>query len=87
MGDRKPRKGQKRLRLDAVNVDYVEYQLLNILARDVRHLLEKVRLQILNKDQAQSLVNYLKLTKELKKQKLQELENMSEDELKKLVNT
>jgi hypothetical protein len=59
-------------------------QLLTALARDAKHLLEQSYLRTLPKDQAQSLINYLKLIKEIEKEKLKEQQDISTEELEKI---
>ena len=64
---KKARKSRKGLSLRKINLDKVHVKLLNSLARDVDALLMESRQGKLTKDDAVSLINYLKLLKDLRK--------------------
>lgn len=81
----KPKK--KRLpRLKKVNVDEVHKKLLNILQREAHHLFTMSVVTKLDKDESQSLVNYLKLLNQLKKDDTIDLDKLTDEELEKIVS-
>lgn len=80
------RKSRSGLSLKQVNLDHVQKKLLNVLLRDTNALLLESTRGKLNKDDAQSLNNYLKLIKDLKKVEDEDLNGLSDEELEKLAN-
>lgn len=73
-----------------IDLDELYDKTKTILYREIRCLLEQSSAGLLNKDASQSLVNYIKLIKELRKEKRLEdeeaLSGLTPDELKALAN-
>lgn len=65
------------------NTDLLTRRLLSCLERDSIHLLRQVRSQKLSRDEAQSLVNYLKFLKEYNKIQDAQAAELSTEELEK----
>jgi|SRR5271166_3930212 len=84
---KKRKKSRKGMFTVPVNLNKVHHRLLNILNRDVVHLMESSFKGVLTKDQSASLVNYLKLIKTLKELEKEKLSEMSEEDLEKLVES
>jgi hypothetical protein len=82
---KKPGK-KKRVRLKKINLNDIQKKLMNILARDTNHLLKLSEPDKLTKDDSLSLVNYLRLLKQLQKDTADDLDNMTDAELEKLAN-
>ncbi len=82
----KSRKSRAGLSLKEVNLDKTHKKLLNILDRDVSKLLNLSRTKSLTGTQSFSLVNYLKLIKTLKDIELEQLSELSDEELEKKAN-
>lgn len=80
-----PRTAKDAMRAVAVDLDKLNKRLLTILSRDISQLMVKSKKSSLGKDESQSLVAYLKLVRSLKKEELDELEEMSAEELEKVV--
>lgn len=70
-----------------LDFDLINRHLLSVLAREARQLVRLSSNGPLNRDQSTSLVNYIKLIKELKKDKAKELEEMPLEELEKIANS
>ena len=81
----KPPHPRKGLSVKRVNLDLLEKKVKNAIARDVDHLLRTALERNLSRDQANALVNYAKLIKELKKSEAADTETMTTAELEKLV--
>jgi len=81
---KKPRKVRAGMSIKNVDLVKLNKRLLNVLSRDVVHLLEASYKGKLDRDDQQALTNYLKLMKDLQKQEEDALENMSDEELAKL---
>jgi hypothetical protein len=80
----KKRKSRAGLSLKKVNLDHLHKQLLNILSRETLNLLTLSSQGKLEKDDAASLCNYIKLMQYLAKKEEEDLENLSDEELEKL---
>lgn len=79
-------KKSKRARLRIINLDLVNKQLVNTLARDVRHLFRANVTNPLSEEDSKKLINYLKLLKELRKSvSADDMEKLSEAQLEKLI--
>ena len=69
-----------------LNLDKIKLVLMNVLKRDTDLLLDKAMSgQALSKEQSVALVNYLKLLRELQKDREKELEDLPTEELQKLL--
>jgi hypothetical protein len=73
--DSKVRKSQAPRRIKRVHIDYLRKQCLTILSREINALMDLSHERLLGKDMSLSLVNYIKLVRELEKQ-----ENSKSDE-------
>ncbi len=80
------RKSKRGTSLKEVNLKRAHKKLLNILDRDINHLLLISREGELKKDQSQALVNYLKLLREFQKEDKLNLENMTDEELERIAS-
>lgn len=74
-----------RKNLTEVQLDFLYKKLTNVLKRDSDWLLMVSAERKLNRDESQSLSNYLKVIKELKKLEDSDGAEMSEEELRKVV--
>lgn len=72
-------------RLKNVNISKVKKRLKTILDIDSRELLRTARERKLNKDECFALCTYLKAINELEKQENEQIENLSDEELEKLM--
>lgn len=81
---RKPRKSRKGSSLKRVNIERLAKKLMNVLDREVNSLLKLSATTGLEKDDANNLVNYLKLVKNLQKESYLEEENLTDEELEKI---
>jgi hypothetical protein len=81
------RKSRKGLSLKQnISMDEIHEKLLNVLARDVDQLLHASAIKKLEAGDSQTLTNYLKLIKDLKKLEAENLENISDEDLEKIAN-
>jgi hypothetical protein len=78
------RKSQGPRRLSVVDLDKVEHKFTVVLNREANQLLDRSWKNPLPDEAAKTLVNYMKLLKELKVQKEKELENLSDEDLQNL---
>jgi hypothetical protein len=78
------RKSRKAKSLKRVNLDLLNLKLLNSLARYVDMLLQKSLDGNMTKDDANSLFSGLKLLKDLKKTENENMEDLTDEQLKKL---
>ena len=74
------------LRLKKIELERVYKRLLNILHRDVEHLLVLSVEKALTQPQSAALVNYLKIMGDLKEYNRKNTENISTEELEKIIN-
>lgn len=80
----KPKRSRAKRSLKAVDLEQLEKKLLTVLEREVHHLLDLSLALKLEKEDALSLGNYLKLLKTLKK--TDDIDNLSDAELQKIAN-
>jgi hypothetical protein len=78
------RKSRKAKSLKRVNLDLLNLKLLNSLARYVDMLLQKSLDGNMTKDDANCLFSGLKLLKDLKKTENENMEDLTDEQLKKL---
>lgn len=83
---KKQRKSRKGSSLKRVNIDRLDKKLMNILDREVNNLLKLSGVTSLEKDDANNLINYLKLIKNLKKESYIEEETLTDEELEKIAS-
>lgn len=83
---KKTRKSRKGTSLKRVNVDRLDKKLMNILDREVNKLLKLSALSGLEKDDANNLINYLKLVKNLKRETEQLENNLTDAELEQIAS-
>lgn len=67
-----------------INLDELYDKTKLILYREIRNLLRDSASQLLSKDSSQSLVNYAKLLKDLRKEERERLKNLTDEELAKI---
>lgn len=78
---------KKRLpRLKKIDIDLAHKKLLNTLAREIHHLFTLSVYEKLGKEDSLSLVNYVKLLNQLKKDSQQDLDSLTDEELEKIAN-
>ncbi len=83
----RPRKPQAARRvLHTVNYDRLLKQCKTVLCREMDRLLDASHVGKLSKDESTALTAYFKLVGELKKQELADMENMTDEQLEKLVS-
>lgn len=82
--NRKPHIIGKPQTIRRVSIDKLCRRTLSILSRDIQFLAELSLTEPLSDKQASTLIGYIKLTRELKKQEDMELANMSDEQLNKL---
>jgi len=80
-----PQGSRKGLYIAVVSLNKVEKRLLNILSRDVIHLMRAVNEGQLDKNQSDALRGYLKLVRDLKDRDEVIAKDLGEDDLKKMV--
>lgn len=82
----KRRASRSELSLKKVNLERLQRQFENVLSREAVHLLKISHKSKLDRDGANALSSYLKLLKDLRKAELEDLDNLSDEELEKLAN-
>lgn len=88
-----PRKGVKvnkirvSRRLSKVDLDKLSHKLLNVLTRETNNLLDASSQGKLDRDDAASLRDYLKLMKDLRAMDEDKMKNLSDEELEKLAKS
>lgn len=73
--------------IGTVDIDEIQRQLLGVLKRETQQLLDESFAQKLSEESSKSLVNYLKLLKQLKDDELKALEMLTEEELEARAST
>lgn len=86
LNDTKKRKSQAPRRLSPVNLDKIQHQFLIVLKREATRLMDQSFEDKLSDESSKTLVNYLKLMKDLKEMEAKELENLTDEELEKLAH-
>jgi hypothetical protein len=68
-------------RLAPVNLDKIQLQFLVVLKREANRLLDLSHAEKLSDECSKTLVNYLKLLKDIRKSEAEDLESMTDEEL------
>lgn len=76
---------QQEMGIKRVSLERLHKQALNVLSREVKGLLKISYHDALTPMQAKALCDYMKLIRELKKQEDDELNELSDEELEKLL--
>lgn len=82
---KKPQK-KRRIRLKKVDLDNLNKKLLNVLSREINHLMQLSFNHKLEKDDADALAKYVKLLKELQKDSTESNDNLTDEQLEKLAS-
>lgn len=73
-------------RPDALSIDDMLEDSILILSREIKNLRQESSLGLLSRDSSNALTGYIKLLKELKREEKELLDNLSDEELEKLVD-
>lgn len=84
---KKPRKSRAGSSLKTVNLQRAEKKLLNILDRQINKLLTISVSNLFSKDESAALVNYVKLLKQIQKDDSLDLDQLTDEQLEKIVFT
>jgi len=84
--EKKPRDTTRARVAHPVNLDRIQRRLQTALSRDTGHILALSHAGKLDKQASDSLVQYLKLIKQLKKMEQEESEAMSDEQLAELAS-
>ena len=82
--DIKKKQGKEVLGLGVDDYDSIQNDLIKVLRKDTRELMNASANGKLNRDDSQSLINYLRFIRDIKKMRGKEEEDLTDEELKKI---
>lgn len=81
----KKSKNERPRRLIPVDLDYIGRQFNTVLKREANRLLDESYAEKLSEESSKTLVNYIKLLRDLKQDQIREFEGMTDEQLEEIL--